>query len=320
MKDQLTWGTTSWFDTLYLQDTTQLTTQAGLLFQTASSGISTYIFRKGDTASTPILLTPGTLGSYSSINPLPPTGFPVLTAVNTGGSIPANTYYGAWAYAANFGQSALSSFSGPLTVAGAANRITISPPAASSLATGWMFVLSTTSGNPSYLHGTVIASGGGGSPFGSGQETRVYSTSNTASTTTTVTGGGFVAKDNINMRGFYEFSYPNQAFASGYLYVDISVTGVNFPQICQHIELTAFNFQTASVNLYGGGLNSVVVELGLNARQALSIALAALAGQASGLNLLTPFYQAANNSSTNRISAIVDASGDRSTVTLNIPA
>lgn len=320
MKDQLTWGTTSWFDTLYLQDVTQAQTQIGLALQNASSGISMYMYRKGDTATTPILLTDGTLGSYTSIDPLPPTGFPVLTNVSTGGSIPADTYYGAWAYATNFGQSALSSFSGPLTVTGSTNRITISPPAASSLATGWMFVLSTTSGTPAYLHGTVNMSGGAGSPFGSGQETRIYSTANTASVTSTVTGGGFVARDNVNMKGFYGFSFPNQSLASGYQYLDISVTGVNFPQIAQHIELNAINYATASMNLYGGGLNPVVIENGINARQSLSLMAAALLGVASGLNSLTPFFQAANNSSVNRIGAITDASGDRSSVTLNIPA
>ncbi len=74
------------------------------------------------------------------------------------------------------------------------------------------------------------------------------------------------------------------------------------------------------MNLYGTALNSVVIETGLNARQTLALCAAALLGVASGLNTLTPFFQAANNPTTNRIGALTDASGDRFTVNLNIPA
>ena len=73
-------------------------------------------------------------------------------------------------------------------------------------------------------------------------------------------------------------------------------------------------------SLAAAGLDSIVVETGVNGRQALSAIASACAGVASGLATTTAVYRAAANSGTTRITATVDADGNRSAVTLNLPA
>lgn len=75
-----------------------------------------------------------------------------------------------------------------------------------------------------------------------------------------------------------------------------------------------------SVVLAADGLDAVMVEDGINARQALSPILAAAAGAVSGsvpgggtVTLKNPAGTAA------RISAVVDANGNRNVITLNLP-
>jgi hypothetical protein len=70
------------------------------------------------------------------------------------------------------------------------------------------------------------------------------------------------------------------------------------------------------------GLDQVVVEAGLNARQALAINTASLAGVVAGAltTLVTIAAAGAGNAGTNRITAVVDNSGNRTAVTLNVPA
>lgn len=72
--------------------------------------------------------------------------------------------------------------------------------------------------------------------------------------------------------------------------------------------------------LASDGLDAITVETGVNARQALAINAAALAGVLAGAAGTTVTIAAANNSGTNRITATVDSNGNRSAVTLNLPA
>ena len=72
--------------------------------------------------------------------------------------------------------------------------------------------------------------------------------------------------------------------------------------------------------LASGGLDNVTVESGVNARQAMAIIAAALAGQVSGAGGTTVTIKAADNPGTTRISATVDANGNRSALTLTLPA
>lgn len=75
----------------------------------------------------------------------------------------------------------------------------------------------------------------------------------------------------------------------------------------------------SGVTLTAAGLDAVVVETGLNARQALSIIAASTAGVLSGAATTTVTVLGAGVATT-RISATVDSDGDRSAITLSPPA
>lgn len=90
-------------------------------------------------------------------------------------------------------------------------------------------------------------------------------------------------------------------------------TGVGFRSVAG-----AVGFGGAAA-LPADGLDSVVIEAGLNARQALSIIAAACAGASSGVAAGSPVYKGAGVATT-RITATAAAGGDRSGVTLSPPA
>lgn len=113
----------------------------------------------------------------------------------------------------------------------------------------------------------------------------------------------------------------------GAFLIHVAGTGSNDPSDTQYniVGYDPYNSSTlglsgfASTALASNGLDGITVETGLNPRQALAIIASALAGQLSGAATSTVVMQAANNSGTQRISTAVDASGDRTSVTLNIP-
>jgi hypothetical protein len=72
-------------------------------------------------------------------------------------------------------------------------------------------------------------------------------------------------------------------------------------------------------SLAAAGLDAIVVETGLNARQALAVNAAALAGVLSGAATTTVTVKGAGVATT-RITATVDADGNRSAVTLALPS
>lgn len=175
----------------------------------------------------------------------------------------------------------------------------------------------------------------------------------------TFVSGGFKEVDSTNMPGVYEFDPPNAAFASGASSVAFLLKGAANMVACPiEIELTGVDNQNSvtggmsalpaaaaggsgGVYVIGGtgvtvatnndktgyslaaaGLDSITIEAGANARQALSIVFAAAGGVMSG----------ASNSSSNtivfkgggvattRISATTDRYGNRSAVTLTLPS
>lgn len=75
---------------------------------------------------------------------------------------------------------------------------------------------------------------------------------------------------------------------------------------------------TAPVVLSSAGFDNIVVETGINARQALSPILAAAAGVVSGAGTGTVVLKGGNVTTT-RITATTDSDGNRSSVTLAIP-
>ncbi len=72
-------------------------------------------------------------------------------------------------------------------------------------------------------------------------------------------------------------------------------------------------------SLAAAGLDAVVVEVGVNARQALAVIGAATAGKGTGLDGSTAVYYAMSNPATTRITATLDGEGNRSVVTLAVP-
>jgi hypothetical protein len=83
---------------------------------------------------------------------------------------------------------------------------------------------------------------------------------------------------------------------------------------------STFNQELTGVFLTAAGLDGITIEAGLNARQALSIAAAAVAGVLAGAATATITISAAGVAVTNRITATTDASGNRTVVTLSPPA
>ena len=75
----------------------------------------------------------------------------------------------------------------------------------------------------------------------------------------------------------------------------------------------------SAMGLASTAFDNIVIEAGINARQALSPILAAAAGKLSGAGTGTIDIKGADNSTT-RISATTDSSGNRSAVTLTLPA
>lgn len=73
------------------------------------------------------------------------------------------------------------------------------------------------------------------------------------------------------------------------------------------------------VELQADGLDQIVVEVGVNARQAISAIGAALAGVLAGVGSGTITVQAMDNPGTLRITCINDLLGNRPTMILNLP-
>lgn len=69
--------------------------------------------------------------------------------------------------------------------------------------------------------------------------------------------------------------------------------------------------------LSASGLDSIVIETGVNAPEALRAVSAVLAGEASGLDTNMPAFKGID-SATTRVSATTDADGNRSSVSLNL--
>lgn len=134
---------------------------------------------------------------------------------------------------------------------------------------------------------------------------------------------------------FYE-RFALESVGSKEVYDRIGAAGAGLTAVAQASSVTAIQSQTDKlqydasnnvkavssglVKLSSDGLDNIVVETGVNARQALSPILAAAAGVLAGAATTTVTIAAGNQPSVNRITATVDSSGNRSAVTLNLPA
>lgn len=91
------------------------------------------------------------------------------------------------------------------------------------------------------------------------------------------------------------------------------------PSANANADAVAAKLETDGVVLASDGLDGVEIEAGLDARQTLSLIAAALAGAVSGAGTTSVTIKGAGVSA-NRIVATVDASGNRSALTLSPPA
>jgi hypothetical protein len=156
--------------------------------------------------------------------------------------------------------------------------------------------------------------------------------------TQTVTGafssGGFVEVDATNMPGLYRFDVPDAVFASGVNSAAVMLKGAtNMVPCVMEFTLAGFDLQTAlqSVNAtqfagtaYATALAAEVdafwdeqVDGSVTARQSVRIQNSALAGKASGLATTTAVYRDLADTK-DRITATVDANGNRTAVTRDV--
>lgn len=125
----------------------------------------------------------------------------------------------------------------------------------------------------------------------------------TASTSTAQTGDAY-ARIGAAGAGLTALGDTRLAYLTGDAFARIGAAGAG---------LTA-------VKLASDGLDSVTVETGLNARQAMSIIASSASGVLAGASGTSITIAAAGVPTTNRITAVVDSSGNRTTVTLTPPA
>lgn len=193
-----------------------------------------------------------------------------------------------------------------------------------------------------FIRDTSVTTGAGltGLAFNSGSLTAYYTRQNAAATaitlaTQTATGayssGGFVAVDGTNMPGLYRLDIPDAVLATGVNTAYIMLKGATNMEPCViEIELAAFDIQTAlqSVNAtqFGGTAYATALAAEVDAvwdevvdgtttgRQSMRLQNAALAGKASGLGTTTAVFRDLADTK-DRISATVDADGNRTAVT-----
>lgn len=127
--------------------------------------------------------------------------------------------------------------------------------------------------------------------------------------------GGFKEVDATNLPGVYRLDIPDAAVASGAESVVVTLKGAaGMAQVSLEVQLSAIDMQdtaqipTSVMDLAAG------VETGWTLRQAMRIVLSAMAGKASGLATTTAVFRDMADSK-DRISATVDASGNRTAVT-----
>jgi hypothetical protein len=98
--------------------------------------------------------------------------------------------------------------------------------------------------------------------------------------------------------------------------VDVSA---NVSAIKAKTDQLAFTSGAVQSILVAAGLDNIIIESGLNARQALSINSSVMAGVSAGMQTGSVTFAAAGVPATNRVSATLDVNNNRTTVTLSPP-
>lgn len=193
-----------------------------------------------------------------------------------------------------------------------------------------------------FIRDNSVSTGVGltGLAFNTASLTAYYSRQNAAATafslvTQTATGafssGGFVAVDGTNMPGLYRLDIPDAVLASGVNSVYIMLKGASNMEPCViEIQLTTIDLQASVVpanatqfagTAYATALAAEVdavwdeqVDGSVTARQSVRLQNSALAGKASGLGTTTAVFRDLADTKA-RITAVVDADGNRTAVT-----
>ncbi len=145
----------------------------------------------------------------------------------------------------------------------------------------------------------------------------------TQTTTAAWTSGGFVEVSSSNAPGLYRLDLPNAAIATGVNGVVVTWTGASTIEDGSEIALVGFDPTTidkTGFSLAAAGLDPVYdasngVETGLTLRGLLRLLGSVMFGKASGMATTTAVFRNAVADSKARVTATVDASGNRTAVT-----
>jgi len=140
-------------------------------------------------------------------------------------------------------------------------------------------------------------------------------------------GSTFVVSGTTTLTGIVSAPAGIQADITGRLSGSVgSVTNLTNSTIAMTVWqdlITGTDFTTPhSIGAFLTGstlLDAIMIETGMNLPQAISVIAAACCGQASGVDIGEPIYQAANAPGVTRITATA-TNGNRSSVLLNLPA
>jgi len=163
--------------------------------------------------------------------------------------------------------------------------------------------------NTSGLTAYYVGSGTYATPYG-------ITLATLSSTAAAWTSGGFIEIDSVHMPGVYRFDISNAVVdtSRGRAVVLYLSGAANLAPNVSEIELTGNNNQTSDDVSLLDAANGV--ETGYTLRQALRIMLSALGGKVSGASGTTVTFRNVTDAKA-RITATVDASGNRTAVTLD---
>jgi hypothetical protein len=146
-----------------------------------------------------------------------------------------------------------------------------------------------------------------------------------AAATISKDGGNFASTSNA----------PTEIQSSGTGYLDLTSTEMNADGVVVLVtatgakdlviamypeELGDYRVEKTGIVLDATALEAIDVADGINAREALNLILAALAGEVSGAGTNTITIKDAGDDLTTRIVAAVDGQGNRTAVTLTLPS
>jgi len=117
-------------------------------------------------------------------------------------------------------------------------------------------------------------------------------------------------------------TFPASIGTSTYSGADTSGTTTLLSRVTAAVALAGSApswYATTGLKLASDGLDSVVIDASINARQALSLIASATAGTVSGNDTNSPVFKGINTNTT-RITATTTAAGNRTAVTLSPPA